>query len=133
MLFNIENENDASFHDFMPKLSGMPYHETSYKYLTEELRINFIGGIKIGLTIFTGNPNNYGFDPDQGPYGTYEENEYRGGVLYFQIGPFKFGPNNETIRDKTQNWFHDLTFIHTPRFPIDRKKHPNKWFWQLGW
>lgn len=46
-------------------------------------------------------------------------------------GVIKIGYNSEDIRDATQNWLHDLPFIKTPRFPVNKKKHPNKWHWEF--
>jgi hypothetical protein len=136
---NFEFENDASGHDIF-KFPWMPDHTSSDMYYTGEGRLQ-IFGLEIGSATFTGNrgPNDgTGVGPG-GPYGTYKTDaelgyypdKYRAGVLYLKIGPFKFGPNNEDIRNSTQNWLHDL--IGTPRFKYDPEHHPDKWLWQFGW
>lgn len=110
--------------------------------MSSEIRLRILG-VELGNTIFTGRPGPNDergvlFGNGYGPNGTYATNEemgyypdeYRAGVIYVKIGPFKFGPNNETIRDRTQNWLHDH-WVPTPRFKkLDR---PNKWLWQFGW
>ena len=130
---NLQIENDAGFNDIF-KFPWMPDHHTTDMYMSSEIWLRLFG-VELGNTIFTGRPDKNAIDPD-GPNGTYglgESNpdQYRAGVLYIKLGLLKFGPNNETIRDKTQNWLHDKSWIHTPRFrKLDR---PNKWLWQFGW
>lgn len=126
-LFNLQVENDADMH--LLDLPGLPHHIASDKYLTSDIRLR-LGPIEIGNTTVTGNSDHYQI-VDGGPNGTYSDNEYASGILYFKIGAFKFGYNSETIRDKTQNWAHD-TIFPTPRFPVNKKKHPNKWYWEFS-
>jgi hypothetical protein len=128
-LFNLQVENDANMNFF--HLSWLPEHIASDKYMSSEIRLNILGFFEIGNTTVTGNPNNYGINKDLGPYGTYEENDYRAGILYFQLGFIRIGYNSESIRDKTQNWVHDKWFS-SPRFPIDKFKHPDIWYWEFN-
>jgi hypothetical protein len=135
-ILNLQVENDANGQDIFP-FPFMPNHVASDKFLSGQVKLRF-GMAELGLTLFTGEPDKeevlYG--DGYGPYGTYglgitDPNEYRAGVLYLKVGPFKFGPNNEGIRDYFQNGLHDTKKIHTPRFlKLDR---PNKWLWQIGW
>ncbi|MDD3077753.1 MAG: SpvB/TcaC N-terminal domain-containing protein [Paludibacter sp.] len=127
--FKIQVENDADMN--VLNLPWLPKHKASDKYMTSEVRLRLFGFVEIGNTTVTGNPDNYGLNNDIGPYGTYEENDYRGGILYLQIGFIRIGYNSEAIREHTQNWVHDLPFIRTPRFPVDKKKHPDKWYWEF--
>jgi len=98
-------------------------------YYTQGTRIILGGIFDIGLDLVTGRP----IPPagPGGPNGTYdnERNHHRAGILSFRIGPFRFGYNNEKIRDKTQNKWHDM--IDTPRFPIDYSRR-GRWYWTFG-
>ena len=79
--------------------------------------------------MFTGEAT--GISPNDGPNGTNTEDkgkDYRAGILYIKFGPIKIGYDSEQIRDKTQNWYHDILGI--PRFKkTDKKPH---WIWQIG-
>ncbi len=135
-LFSLQAENDADMN--ILNLPWLPKHEASDKHMSSEVRLRLYGFIEIGNTTVTGrsypgaNYENKGLS-DEGPYGTYESkdgynpDEYRAGILYIQIGSFRFGYNSETIRDRTQNWVHDHWFP-TPRFR--KLNRPGKWYWE---
>lgn len=135
-LYSLQVENDADMN--VLNLPGLPKHEASDKHMSSEIRIRLFGFIEVGNTTVTGRsyPHatiNNGL-VDQGPYGTYvakgdhNPDEYRAGIIYIQIGSFRFGYNSETIRDRTQNWAHDNWFA-TPRFK--KLNRPGKWFWEF--
>jgi len=128
-LFNLQVENDADMN--VLNLPWLPKHEASDKYMSSEIRLR-LGLIEMGNTTVTGNPDNYSIEygEGKGPFGTYSDNEFSAGILYLQIGFIRIGYNSETIRDKTQNWAHDNWFS-TPRFPVDKKKHPDRWYWEF--
>ncbi|MFH1005242.1 MAG: polymorphic toxin type 23 domain-containing protein [Bacteroidota bacterium] len=128
---NVKYENDMSF--------GLPFGDGGDRYRTAALKIQ-VGPVHVGMNLFTGDPGlknddritqsrngkkyyiknpNTGADPD----------EYRAGVGYIGIGPFRFGTDTENRRHNIQNvLIHDK--IGSPRFSIvDR---PNKFYFQFG-
>ena len=134
--FNLQVENDADMNKL--NLPWLPKHEASDKHMSSEIRIRLFGFIEVGNPTVTGRSypeSDYGKGlSKEGPYGTYEaydgynQDEYRAGILYIQIGSFRFGYNSETIRDRTQNWVHDHWFP-TPRFR--KLNRPGKWYWEF--
>lgn len=136
-LFNLQVENDADMN--VLKLPWLPKYKSSDKHMSSEVRLRILGFIEIGNTTVTGESHpNAKYEEralsKEGPYGTYEAyegydpDEYRAGILYIQIGSFRFGYNSETIRDRTQNWAHDNWFA-TPRFK--KLNRPGKWYWEF--
>jgi len=133
-LVTAEFENDANMHNVF-NLPGMPEHEHSDKYLTAQFRLNFLG-LQTGMILFTGSPEGAMRDPVTGEYidnpnidGKSDVDDYRAGILYCAIGPFKFGINSEKIRNATQNFLHRIKGWETFKvMPI-----PDRAFWEFGW
>ena len=92
--------------------------------------------------MFTGDPGlkegNREKDPIGGKGGQYKKNrfgndpdEFRAGVAYIGIGPFRFGSDRESTRHELQNvLIHDKLLAKNPS-PWFRPmwERPDKWYW----
>ncbi|MFW5762498.1 MAG: RHS repeat domain-containing protein, partial [Cyclobacteriaceae bacterium] len=126
----LEVENDCDLRPF--NLPFLPEKDMSDKHLTHQMKYNVFGS-EVGLNLFTGepDPNVTYFEGGKEYYGEggiTNPNEYRAGILYMKFGGVKLGINDELIRDKTQNPFHDK--IGTPRFEVLEKK--TRFYWEIG-
>ena len=134
---NIKYENDMSF--------GLPFGDGGDRYRTAAAKIQ-VGPIHVGINLFTGDPGlnredrmvnrsaggkgglyvknpNTGADPD----------EYRAGVGYIGIGPFRFGTDTESRRHRIQNELVHDKLLHndpSPWFKVLDK--PDKFYFQFG-
>ena len=119
---------------------GLPISDNGDRYRTAAAKIQ-IGPIDIGINLFTGDPGKSGDDRNinrllGGSNGQYERNangdnpdEFRAGVGYIGIGPFRFGNDRESRRHNIQNLLiHNK--IGSPWFKI--LDVPNKFYFQFG-
>ncbi|MFP5471081.1 MAG: FG-GAP-like repeat-containing protein [Bacteroidia bacterium] len=127
---NIKYENDYSF--------GSPFSDGGDGHRTAALKVQ-IGPVHIGFNLFTGDPGlndreterrSDGFDYYvKNPRTGNDPDEFRAGVGYVGIGPFRFGTDTEDRRHKIQNvLIHDR--IGSPRFTILNRR--NKFYFQFG-
>jgi RHS repeat-associated protein len=129
---NIKYANDYFF--------GLPLGDNGDRYRTAAAKIQ-IGNIHIGINLFTGDPGGTSIDDRRTeiingnltyiPNSSNSANpdEYRAGVGYIQIGPFRFGNDKESRRDMIQNrWIHSN--FGFPFFKV--LDIPNKWYFQFG-
>lgn len=136
-------ENDYMFHigEYIPLV---PAADNGDRYRSAAARFR-LTVLSVGINIFTGDPgvdhdDRRTFqDPDVGGRETYtisangdNPDEYRAGLLYVGLGPFKIGANSEQIRNLLQNRFaHDfLCKKDSPYFKVlDR---PGKAYFYFG-
>jgi len=109
------------------------------RYRTAAAEINY-GPFGIGMYLITGDAgpdrNEY-LDPDGKYYlanNGYDPNQYRMGVFYGKVGPFRVGGNSEDIRHVFQNRFaHDfMTGGNTKWFEVLSLKPRWRWWWMFG-
>ena len=133
---NFKYENDYMF--------GLP-SDNGNRYRTAAARLQ-VGPAEVGINLFTGDPglkrsDRKTFqDPEYNNRSTYETNdlgnnpdEYRAGIFYVKVGPFRIGRNSEKIRHNAQNKFaHDFLMQgKSPYFKVDKTRKP-EWYWNFG-
>ena len=122
----------------------VPVADNGDRYRSAAARFRF-GILSLGVNIYTGDPGvdhdirNVFEDPERDGRQTYtisangdNPDEYRAGIFYVGVGPFKIGVNNEKVRDLFQNRFaHDfLCQKDSPYFKVlDR---PNNTYFYFG-
>lgn len=113
-------ENDYMF-NLGKYFVGVPTCDNGDRYRSAAARIRF-GPIYVGCNLFTGDPGldhkdrRTMNDPDANGRETYvlndkgdDPNQYRAGIAYVGIGPFRYGVNSEKVRNSLQNRFaHDF-------------------------
>lgn len=138
--FRYENDYMFNFGKYIPLV---PAADNGDRYRSAAARFR-LTALSIGVNIFTGDP---GFDhdsrrtfedPEAGGRETYtisangdNPDEYRVGLLYVGLGPFKIGVNSEQIRSFFQNRFaHDfLCMKDSPYFKVlDRPRQTYFYF-----
>ena len=117
---NLAYENDYMFHlgEYIPMV---PAADNGDRYRSAAARFR-LAVISVGVNLYTGDPGvdhddrRIFNDPDANGRETYtisangdNPDEYRAGVFYVGVGPFKMGANSEQIRNLFQNRFaHDF-------------------------
>lgn len=103
-------------------LGLVPSPDKGDRYRSAGLEMN-VFGLSWGFQLFTGDPGFNAEDRMYDPYGGKKEiykiglpgtdpNKYREGIMYYGIGPFRFGTNREKNRHCIQNRFaHDNKVI----------------------
>ena len=135
-------ENDYMF-NLGKYILCVPAADGGDRYRSAAARLR-IGVFSVGVNLFTGDPGvdhedrRTFSDPDANGRETYtisangdNPDEYRAGVLYVGLGPFKIGANSEQIRNFFQNRFaHDfLCRGDSPYFKVlDRPGHTYFYF-----
>ena len=105
---NLKYENDFMFGVNLP---GVPAADNGDRYRTAALKFS-IGPLSAGFNLFTGD-SGVPFDERETrtingretyvSNGEKDPDEYRSGVLYVGVGPFRLGRNSEGIRNFIQN------------------------------
>lgn len=117
---NFTYENDYMFH-LENYIHSVPAADNGDRYRSAAARFRF-AVVSVGVNLFTGDPGvdhavrRTFNDPDAGGRETYtisangdDPNQYRAGVFYVGLGPFKIGSNSEQVRNTFQNRFaHDF-------------------------
>ncbi len=140
---NFAYENDYMF-NLGKYIPFVPAADNGDRYRSAAARFRF-GILSIGVNIYTGDPGmdhdvrNVFEDPERNGRNTYtisdngdNPDEYRAGIFYVGVGPFKIGVNSEKVRDLFQNRFaHDfLCQKDSPYFKVlDR---PNNTYFYFG-
>jgi len=97
-----------------------------------------VGPVSRGMKVITGDPgpwdDRYVLEDENGqkyyaPHGKYDPLKYSNGILYWGIGPLRFGTDSEQNRHKWQNVkAHDRFDI--PHFPMVPGRYKRRyWFW----
>ena len=104
-LINIKYENDMVPEGFFKHIPLVPKGDGD-RYRTAAAEFNFFG-LGIGTKIMTGDAGPYRSEDGNWEYingkktyvanNGYNPNDYRMGIFYFKVGPFRFGKNSDSL------------------------------------
>ena len=131
---NIKYEDDHNaLRGYFSWLPGIP-KGSGDKYRTSAGKLN-IALFSVGYNLMTGEeaPGEHNID---GVNYHNETNVHRLGLVYFGLGPLKFGYNSEKVRDLFQNkWIHQrhgLDSLDVLNDPNGKYYYPDRSYWSYG-